>query len=104
MAESEITKSLSLEEKLTELIKAQLIIAQQEEIFKEHIGDVADHFGVTKPIAKKIIKSYAQDTLEKTQEKLEDERSSLANIDTLIDAVDGAVVDETVLEETASQD
>lgn len=101
MTESEITKSKSIDEKLTETIKAQLIIAQQDEVIKEFIGDIADHFGVSKAIAKKIIKSYAMDTLEKTQEKMEDERSSLANIETLIEAVDGAVVDTSILDETA---
>lgn len=75
-------------EKFHEVIRAQLIIAQQEDIVKENIGTVADDFGVSKAIAKKIIKAYCVDTLEKTQEKLEDERSSLANAEVLIEAIE----------------
>jgi len=104
MAESEITKSLSVDEKLTKAITAQLIISQQEEIIKEYIGDISDNFGVTKTIAKKIIKAYCLDKMEKTQEKMEDERSSLANIETFIEAVDGAVSvseSEATLKETS---
>jgi len=48
---------------------------------------------VNKGTAKKIIMAYAKDSLQKTQEKLEDERSSLANVESMIEAVEGITID-----------
>jgi|SaaInlStandDraft_4_1057021.scaffolds.fasta_scaffold116170_2 hypothetical protein len=79
--------------KMQEALRASLIIEQQTEVLNDVIGDVAGDFGVNKPTAKKIIKAYAKDTLEKTQEKLEDERSSLANAEVMIEAVEGLTMD-----------
>ena len=81
------------QEQLEEAIKAQLIIAQQEDIINDSIGDIAADFGVNKSIAKKIIKAFAQDKLEKTQEKMEDERSSLANAEVMLEAVENLSVE-----------
>ena len=86
------------QEKLEEVIKAQLIISQQEEIINDNIGDIAADFGVNKSIAKKIIKAFAQDKLEKTQEKMEDERSSLANAEVMMEAVENLSVEAPELE------
>ena len=80
-------------EKMEKALKAALIIAQQTEIMNEVIGDISADFGVSKGIAKKIITAYANDKLEKTQEKMEDERSSLANAEMLIEAVEGMGLD-----------
>lgn len=86
-------------EKLENAIRAQLIISQQEEIINESIGDIAADFGVNKSIAKKIIKAFAQDTLEKTQEKMEDERSSLANAEVMMEAIESLSIEPTDLED-----
>ena len=86
------------QKKLEEVIKAQLIISQQEEIINENIGDIASDFGVNKTIARKIIKAFAQDKLEKTQEKLEDERSALANAEVLLEVVENISVETPELE------
>jgi len=69
-------------------MRASLIIAQQEEILNEALGTLAADFGVSKGIAKKIIKAFAADKIEKTQEKMEDERSALANADLMLEAVE----------------
>lgn len=88
-------------EKMETAMKAALIIAQQTEILNEVIGDIASDFGVNKGTAKKIINAYAADKLEKTQEKLEDERSSLANAEVMIEAVESMSFNgDEVLEET----
>lgn len=78
--------------KMTEALKSCLIIAQQEDILKEILPDIADDFGVSKGVAKKILKAYALDTLSKTAEKMEDERSSLANAEVMIEAIEGVTV------------
>lgn len=80
-------------EKMTEAMKAALIIEQQSDILNELIPSIADSFGVNKGTAKKIIMAYAKDSLAKTQEKLEDERSSLANVEAMIEAVEGITID-----------
>jgi len=83
-------------------MKAALIIEQQQEILNDLIPNIADDFGVNKGTAKKIIMAYAKDTLQKTQEKLEEERSSLANVEAMIEAVEGVVIDtESLLEQTS---
>jgi hypothetical protein len=74
--------------RVTEVLRACLIIVQQQEMIDEVIPDIADEFGVSKGSVKKICMAYAKDTLQKTQEKLEDERSMLANIELLIEAVE----------------
>lgn len=90
-------------EKMETAMKAALIIAQQTEVLNEVIGDIAADFGVNKGTAKKIINAFAADKLEKTQEKLEDERSSLANAEVMIEAVENMSFDaEDLLEETES--
>jgi len=78
--------------KMTEALRSALIIEQQNEILNEIIPTIAEEFGVNKGTAKKIIMAYAKDTLAKTQEKLEDERSSLANATVLIEAIEGVTV------------
>lgn len=89
-------------EKMTEAMKAALIIEQQSDILNELIPSIADSFGVNKGTAKKIIMAYAKDSLAKTQEKLEDERSSLANVEAMIEAVEGITIDtEELLEDAA---
>jgi hypothetical protein len=89
-------------ENITEAMKAALIIEQQQEILNDLIPNIADDFGVNKGTAKKIIMAYAKDTLQKTQEKLEEERSSLANVEAMIEAVEGVVIDtESLLEQTS---
>ena len=80
-------------EKMTEAMKAALIIEQQSDVLNELIPAIADSFGVNKGTAKKIIMAYAKDSLAKTQEKLEDERSSLANVEAMIEAVEGITID-----------
>lgn len=77
---------------MQEALKAFLIIEQQQDMLKEILPTIADNFGVNKPTAKKILAAYAKDTLEKTSEKMEDERNSLANAETMISAVEGVVV------------
>jgi hypothetical protein len=74
--------------RVTEVLRACLIIAQQQELIDEVIPDIAEEFGVSKGAVKKICMAYAKDTLQKTQEKLEDERSMLANVELLIEAVE----------------
>ena len=87
-------------EKMTTAMRAALILEQQSEIFNEVIGDIAADFGVNKGTAKKIIMAFAKDSLEKTSEKIEDERSSLANAEVMIEAVEGMNFDtEEVLED-----
>jgi DNA-binding MarR family transcriptional regulator len=87
------------QEKLENAIRAQLIIAQQEEIINECIGDISADFGVNKPTAKKIIKAFAADKLEKTQEKMEDERSSLANAEVMMEAVENLSIEAPDMED-----
>jgi len=83
-------------------MRASLIIAQQDEILNEALGVLAGGFGVSKGIAKKIIKAFAADKMEKTQEKMEDERSALANADVMLEAVENMSFEpEDLLEETA---
>ena len=97
----EILMSNDTNDKMVEAVKCGLIIEQQSELLKELLPTIADEFGVTKSIAKKIIMSFAKDTLAKTQEKLEDERSSLANVEGMIEAIECITVDaESVLAET----
>lgn len=87
-------------EKMTTAMKAALIISQQTEILNDVIGDIASDFGVNKGTAKKIINAFAADKLTKTQEKIEDERSSLANAEVMIEAVESMNFDtEEVLED-----
>ncbi len=74
-------------------MKSALIISQQTEILNEAIGTLATTFGVNKGTAKKIITAYAADKLEKTAEKMEDERSSLSNASTLLEAVENMSFD-----------
>ena len=89
-------------EKMTEAMKAALIIEQQSDVLNELIPAIADSFGVNKGTAKKIIMAYAKDSLAKTQEKLEDERSSLSNVEAMIEAVEGITIDtEELLEDAA---
>lgn len=80
-------------DKVTEALRSCLIIAQQQEILSEIIPDIAADFGVSKGAVKKICMAYANDALQKTQEKLEDERASLANVELLIEAVEGIKVE-----------
>lgn len=75
--------------RMLEALRASLIIAQQQELLDEMVPDIAEEFGVSKSAVKKICRAYAQDALQKTQEKLEDERTQMANIEVLIEAVDG---------------
>ena len=77
---------------MQEALKAFLIIEQQQDMLKEILPTIVDNFGVNKPTAKKILAAYAKDTLEKTSEKMEDERNSLANAETMISAVENVVV------------
>lgn len=92
--------STTVNEIMEDAMKAALIIEQQSDILNDLIPKIADEFGVNKGTAKKIIMAYAKDTLEKTQEKLEDERSSLANVEAMIEAVEGITIDtEAILEE-----
>ena len=92
------------QEKMETAMKSALIIAQQTEILNEVLGDIAADFGVNKPTAKKIINAFAADKLEKTSEKMEDERSSLANADVMIEACENMSFSaEDLLEETAGE-
>lgn len=77
---------------MTEALKSALIITQQTEILNEILPDVASDFGLTKSMAKKIVMAYAKDNLSKTQEKMEDERSALANAEVMIEAIEGVSV------------
>ena len=77
---------------MTEALKSALIITQQTEILNEILPDVASDFGLTKSMAKKIVMAYAKDNLSKTQEKMEDERSALANAEVMIGAIEGVSV------------
>jgi len=81
------------QEKMETAMKAALIIAQQTEVLNEVIGDIAADFGVNKGTAKKIINAFAADKLEKTSEKMEDERSSLANADVMIEACENMSIE-----------
>jgi len=84
-------------------MRAALIIAQQEELLNESLGELAADFNVSKGIAKKIIKAFAADKLEKTQEKMEDERTALANADSMLEAVENMSFEpEDLLEETTA--
>ena len=89
-------------EKMTDAMKAALIIEQQSDILNDLLPSIADEFGVNKGTAKKIIMAYAKDTLAKTQEKLEDERSSLANVESMIEAVEGVAGDVEAMIEAAA--
>lgn len=80
-------------EKMEKALRAALIIAQQTEVMNEVIGDVASDFGVSKGIAKKLVTAYANDKLEKTQEKMEDERSSLSNAEVMIEAIENMSIE-----------
>jgi hypothetical protein len=91
-------------EKMEDAMRASLIIQQQNEILGEALSELAGDFGVSKALAKKIVTAYAKDTLEKTSEKLEDERSSLANADVMIDSLENMSFDPEDLLETTSQD
>jgi len=75
--------------RVNECLRCALIIAQQQELMSEIIPDIAEEFGVSKGVVKRVAMAYANDQLQKTQEKLEDERSMLANVELLIEAVDG---------------
>ena len=77
---------------MQEALKAFLIIEQQNDMLKEILPIIADNYGVNKPTARKILAAYAKDTLEKTSEKMEDERSSLANAETMITDVENITV------------
>lgn len=89
-------------EKMETAMRAALIIAQQQEVLNEVLGDIASDFGVNKGTAKKLITAYAADKLEKTQEKIEDERSSLANAEVMIEAIENMSFDpEDLLEDEA---
>lgn len=93
------------QEKMETAMKSALIIAQQTEILNEVIGDIAADFGVNKSTAKKIINAFAADKLEKTSEKMEEERSSLANADVMIEACENMSIGaEDLLEEIATED
>lgn len=92
------------QETMESAMRASLIIAQQNEILGEALGELAGDFGVSKGIAKKIVTAFAKDTLEKTQEKMEDERSALANADVMLEAVENMSFDPEDLLETTSQD
>lgn len=90
------------QETMEAAMKAALIIEQQTEIMNEALGNLAADFGVSKGIAKKIIMAFAKDKIERTQEKMEDERSALANADVMLEAVENMSFDpEDLLEETA---
>lgn len=96
------------EDTMKTAMTAGLIIQQQTEILNESLGELAGDFGVSKSIAKKIIMSYCKDTLEKTGEKLEDERNSLSQAEVLIEACENMSFDpDEALEEagmTPSED
>ncbi len=84
-------------------MRAALIIEQQNEVLGEALGELAGDFGVTKGIAKKIIMAFAKDKMEKTQEKMEDERSALANADVMLEACENMSFDpEDLLEEAVA--
>jgi len=90
------------QEKMENAMRAALIIEQQQEILNENLGDLASDFGVTKGIAKKIITAFAKDKIEKTQEKMEDERAALANADIMLEACENMSFEpDDLLEETA---
>lgn len=91
-------------EKMENAMRAALIIAQQQEILDENATELAGDFGVSKSIAKKIVAAFAQDSLEKTQEKMEEQRSALANADVMLEAVENMSFDPEDLLETTSQD
>ncbi len=93
------------QETMENAMRASLIIAQQNELLNEALAELAGDFGVSKGIAKKIVTAFAKDTLEKTQEKMEDERSALANADVMLEAVENMSFDpEDLLEETSTED
>jgi valyl-tRNA synthetase len=85
---------------LREALKSALIIEQQQEILNECLGKLAEDFGVNKSIAKKIIFAFAKDKMEKTQEKIEEERTSLSNAEVMLEVVENITIDtEKILEE-----
>jgi len=86
-------------ETMEKVMKAALIIEQQQEIINENIGEIASAFEVNKSIAKKIITAYAKDKLEKTQEKIESDRVSLSNAEILIEAVENMSIDTSDIEQ-----
>lgn len=87
---------------MTDAMRAALIIAQQQEILNEAVGTLAGSFGVNKGTAKKLITAFAMDKLEKTAEKMEDERSSLANAEIFIESIENMSFEaEDLLEDTA---
>ncbi len=77
---------------MQEALKAYLIIEQQQDILKEIVPTIADFYAVNKVTAKKILMAYAKDTLEKTSEQMENERSSLSNAEVMITAVENISV------------
>jgi len=83
----------NVDEKTQDALKAYLIIEQQQAILKDILPSIADAYGVNVATAKKILIAYAKDTLEKTSEKIEDERNSLANAETMISAIENLVVE-----------
>lgn len=83
----------NVDELMQEAITAYLIIEQQQEKLKEILSPIADSFGVNLPTTKKILVAYAKDTLDKTSEKMEEERNSLANADTMISAIENLVIE-----------
>jgi len=90
-------------EVMEDAMRASLIIEQQAEILNEALGTLAGEFGVTKGIAKKIITAFAKDKMEKTQEKMEDERSALANADVMLEACENMSFEaEDLLETTVA--
>ena len=88
------------QEQIENVCKAFLIIAQQEELINEHISKIAAEFGVDKGTCKKILKAWADDKLAKTQEKIEDQRSSLSNAETLIEVVENLSIEREDEDET----
>lgn len=78
---------------MTAAMTASLIIQQQNEILNEALTELAGDFGVSKSIAKKIIVAFSKDTLEKTGEKMEDERNSLISADVMIEACENMSFD-----------
>lgn len=80
------------QEVLNDILRAYLIIATQEDIIKEKMGEIATAFGVSKSLASKIAKSWCNDQLEKTTEKLQEERHSLANAELFIEACENSAI------------
>jgi hypothetical protein len=78
---------------LREALKAALIIEQQQEILNDCLAKIAEDFGVNKSIAKKIIFAFAKDKIEKTQEKIEEERTALSNAEVMLEVVENITID-----------